>query len=201
LEGGDGLKAPPENPLQQPLQPDAALAELLTHRAKFLRFLGARVGEPAAEDILQSAFIRAVEKGNQIQHAESVTAWFYRLLRNAITDHYRREAARNRAHELSLSETPVAYEHELQANICQCVGDVMQSLKDDYRVALERVDMAGDSIGDFAIAHGTTPNNVSVRLHRARKAAAKKLTQVCGACAEHKCLDCTCKKSRARASA
>ncbi len=92
-----------------------------------------------------------------------------------------------------MREAPVSYEHELEENVCQCVGEVMKSLKDDYRVALERVDMAGDSIADFATSQGTTANNASVRLHRARKAAAKKLTQVCGACAEHKCLDCTCK--------
>ncbi len=51
---------------EQPIVPDATLAQILSQRAKFLRFLAARVGEPAAEDILQSAFIRAVEKGDQI---------------------------------------------------------------------------------------------------------------------------------------
>ena len=188
------MNASPNSLPEQPLEGDAALAQLLSQRAKFLRFLAARVGEPAAEDILQSAYIRAVEKRYQILSSESVVAWFYRLLRNAITDHYRRDAARYRAHEQFVSEAPISYEHELEANVCQCVGDVMQSLKDDYRVALERVDLAGDSIADFAISQGTTPNNASVRLHRARKAAAKKLTQVCGACAEHKCLDCTCKR-------
>lgn len=188
------MNAPPNSIPDQPLKSDTALAQILGQRAKFLRFLAARVGEPAAEDILQSAYIRAVEKGGQIQNSESVVAWFYRLLRNAITDQHRRDAARDRAHEQFVSEAPVSYEHELEANVCQCVGDVMQSLKDDYRAALERVDLAGESIGDYAASQGTTPGNASVRLHRARKAAAKKLTQVCGACAEHKCLDCTCKR-------
>ena len=31
---------------------------------------------------------------------------------------------------------------------------------------------------------------------KARRAVAKKLTTVCGACAEHKCLDCTCRRSQ-----
>ncbi|MHB1698630.1 MAG: RNA polymerase sigma factor [Acidobacteriaceae bacterium] len=170
------------------------MSELLSHRAKFLGFLLSRVDEGAAEDILQSAYIRALEKGGQIKKSESVVAWFYRILRNAIVDHFRRDAARNRAHEQNAAEVPISYEAEVEANLCKCVEGVIRTLNEDYRKALERVDLGGESVADFARSEGTTPNNASVRLHRARKAAAKKLTQVCGACAKHMCLDCTCKR-------
>ena len=176
-------------------KPSALLAQLLEHRAEFLGFLTRRVGDPAAaEDILQAAYTKALEKGEQIQNTESVVAWFYRILRNALVDHYRRNAARTRAHDQFVAEAPLSYETEDEANLCACVGGVVQTLKPEYRTALERIDLGGESIADFAQAEGTTPNNASVRLHRARRAAAKKLTQVCGACADHKCLDCTCKR-------
>ena len=176
-------------------EPSALLAQLLEHRAEFLGFLTRRVGDPAAaEDILQAAYTKALEKGEQIQNTESVVAWFYRMLRNALVDHYRRNAARTRAHDQFVAEAPLSYEIEDEANLCACVGGVVQTLKPEYRTALERIDLGGESIADFAQAEGTTPNNVSVRLHRARRAAAKKLTQVCGACADHKCLDCTFKR-------
>ena len=43
---------------------DPLLNELLDHRAKFLAFLVARVSDPAtAEDILQAAYTRTLEKG------------------------------------------------------------------------------------------------------------------------------------------
>ncbi len=176
-------------------EPSALLAELLEHRAEFLGFLTRRVGDPAAaEDILQAAYTKALEKGEQIQNTESVVAWFYRMLRNALVDHYRRNAARTRAHDQFVAEAPLSYETEDEANLCACVGGVVKTLKPEYRAALERIDLGGESIADFAQAEGTTPNNASVRLHRARRAAAKKLTQVCGACADHNCLDCTCKR-------
>lgn len=176
-------------------EPSALLAQLLEHRAEFLGFLTRRVGDPAAaEDILQAAYTKALEKGEQIQNTESVVAWFYRMLRNALVDHYRRNAARTRAQDQFVAEAPLSYETEDEANLCACVGGVVQTLKPEYRTALERIDLGGESIADFAQAEGTTPNNASVRLHRARRAAAKKLTQVCGACADHKCLDCTCKR-------
>ena len=174
---------------------DPLLTELLDHRAKFLVFLAARVSDPAtAEDILQAAYTRTLEKGSQIHKTESIVAWFYRILRNAVIDHYRRAAASGRALEGLSAETPDSYEMEHQANLCTCVKGVVQTLKPEYRLALERMDLGDESIADFARAEHTTPNNVSVRLHRARRAASKKLIQVCGSCANHKCLDCSCKR-------
>jgi len=43
---------------------------------------------------------------------------------------------------------------------------------------------------------GITVANAYVRLHRARRALLEGLRRVCGACLEHGCLDCTCRKSR-----
>ena len=40
-------------------------------------------------EILQSAFVTGIEKQKTIQDGESVVAWFYRVLRNAVIDHYR----------------------------------------------------------------------------------------------------------------
>jgi len=169
--------------------------QLLGQRMAFLRFLAARVGPEAAEDILQSCYLKLVEKRPQIEKDESVISWFYTVLRHATIDYYRRNASRNRAHEQFAAEAPVSYETEIKANICQCLSGVLDTLKGDYRTALQAVDLDGRSVVEYAKAEGTSPNNAGVRLHRARKAAAKRLTQVCGACAEHKCLDCTCRKA------
>ncbi len=169
--------------------------QLLEQRSAFLRFLATKVGPAAAEDILQSCYLKLIEKGPQLQEDESVVSWFYTVLRHATIDYYRRNATRDRAHEQFAAEAPVSYETEVKANICQCLRGVLETLKAEYRDALQAVDVNGQSVAEYANAEGTTPNNVGVRLHRARKAAAKRLTQVCGACAEQKCLDCTCRKS------
>src|SRR5450759_4025101 len=87
---------------------------ITAQHAKFLSFLSARVEDRAtAEDILQSAYLKAVEHGSEIRDDESTVAWFYRILRNAITDHYRRRAARTSAHEAFAAETPISYEAEV----------------------------------------------------------------------------------------
>jgi RNA polymerase sigma-70 factor (ECF subfamily) len=170
---------------------------IAAQHAKFLSFLSARVEDKAAaEDILQSAYLKAVEHGSEIRDDESTVAWFYRVLRNAITDHYRRRVARTSAQEAFAAEAPVSYEADVKQTVCACIGDVIHDLKSEYRTAIEQVDLGGMTVEAFARSQQTSANNASVRLHRARKAVAKKLTTVCGACAEHKCLDCTCRRSQ-----
>ncbi len=165
--------------------------------ARFLRFLILRVGDQAAaEDILHSAYVKALERDHQLRADESIVAWFYRILRNSLIDYYRRSAARDHAHQRYAAEVPDSYEHELQEQSCACVGDLVTGLKSEYREAIERIDLREESVEDFARDQGITTNNASVRLHRARKALASKLIQVCGICVRHNCVDCTCHRTK-----
>ncbi len=178
-------------------QHEDVLGRVMEQHGRFLSFLAARVEDSAAaEDILQSAYLKAIERGSEIRDTESTVAWFYRILRHAVADHYRRRSARVSAHDRLAAETPLSYEMELQQTVCACIGDVVRDLKSEYRTVIEEVDLGGASVQAFARSHATSPNNASVRLHRARQAVAKKLSTVCGACAEHRCLDCTCRRSQ-----
>jgi RNA polymerase sigma factor (sigma-70 family) len=170
------------------------IERVTAQRENFLRFLSSRVEDEAtAEDILQGAYLKAVERGSEIRDEESTVAWFYRILRNAVTDHYRRRASKTKALETFSKEAPDSYEPEVKPTVCECIGDVIGDLKPEYRTAIEQVDLEEIPVEKFAQSEQISPNNASVRLHRARKALAKHLTTVCGACAEHKCLDCTCR--------
>lgn len=164
---------------------------------KFLRFLSSRVADPAAaEDILQSAYIKAMENVGDLRASENVIAWFYRILRNSLIDYYRRNATRSAAFERLAAELPASYETELKNQVCTCVTELVQDLKPEYREAVERIDLADEPVVTFAAERRITANNATVRLHRARKALATRLAQTCGVCAEHKCMDCTCRHSR-----
>src|SRR6185503_17320773 len=84
---------------------------LENHRA-FLRYLERRVGDRAlAEDILQEAFAKVVERPEQAPIDEAIVPWFYRTLRNAAVDQFRRRGAADRAYgalarELETHEAP-----------------------------------------------------------------------------------------------
>lgn len=175
------------------------IAVLVENHRRFLKFLEARVGtRAAAEDILQSAFVKGVEKSGGLRDGESAIAWFYRLLRNAIVDHHRRRAAEARALDRESIEAAAVGDggQDLDQIICQCVEDLIPTLKPEYAAILTRVDLDGRPVPAAALELGITANHAGVRLHRARLALRGLLKRSCGACTEHGCLDCTCVKSQ-----
>lgn len=182
--------------------PSADVANRLveSHR-QFLAFLERRLGDRAlAEDILQDAFVKSLEKAESLRDDESAVAWFYRLLRNAIVDHYRRGSVRSRALELLAGEMKDAVEPppEIRGAICSCVGELAANLKPEYAEAIRRVEVDHVPVQVFAGEAGITPNNAAVRVFRAREALRKQVHASCRTCAEHGCLDCTCSKPGAK---
>jgi RNA polymerase sigma-70 factor (ECF subfamily) len=174
------------------------LEKLVASRQQFLAFLRNRVGSPEiAEDILQTAFVKSLEKGGAVRDEESVIAWFYRMLRNAVIDHYRQRGSSAQALESLAQEMQGHQEPDIsfKGEICRCVTGMLTTLKPEYRHALERVDVHDGSLADLANEAGITANNAAVRIHRARQALRKQVSATCGPCAVHGCVDCSCKIS------
>src|SRR5579871_2563816 len=102
-----------------PTSAKVRVERLIASRQQFLGFLTQRLRDSAtAEDILQSAYFKAIEHGQEIRDDDSTVAWFYRLLRNALIDHYRRSEVRYKADAQYASEIPLTYETELKATVC-----------------------------------------------------------------------------------
>lgn len=175
--------------------------QLVDNHRQFLSFLERRLGDRAlAEDILQDAFVKSLQKGQDVRDETSSLAWFYRMLRNAVIDHYRRSDVRGRALEGLAREMEGAAEPppELRDEICGCIARLASTLKPEYETAIRRIDLDGAAVQDFAAEAGITPNNASVRVFRARDALRKQVKTSCGTCAEHGCLECSCGKSSVR---
>ncbi len=174
---------------------DIAAALVANHR-EFLAFVEKRVGNRAiAEEILQDAFVRSIDKLDSVR--ETAVGWFYRVLRNAIIDHYRRNAAAARRDEAYAREAE-PHDEELERVVCKCVGQLADTLKPEYAAALKRVEVDGVSVKDYADEAGISSNNAGVRIFRAREALRKQVARACGTCATHGCIDCSCEASAAR---
>ena len=178
------------------LSPEA-IAQLVKGHREFLAFLERRVESRAvAEDILQAAFTRGLERGGDVKD-EKVVAWFYRVLRNAVIDHYRQRSTTARVTEAWARKFPDVQEPEaeLRQEICRCVSSLLDTLKPEYRDALRIVDLQERKLKDLAEQSGITPDNAAVRVHRARAALRRRIEQACGTCSVHGCLDCSCEAS------
>jgi RNA polymerase sigma-70 factor (ECF subfamily) len=186
------------NGLVDAAERDAPLALLIENHRAFLRYLEGRVGDRAlAEDILQEAFAKVVTRPEQAPDDEGIVPWFYRTLRNAAVDQFRRRGAANRAYEAFAREleTHDAATDEIEGEICACVSRLARTLKPEYAEALQVIEVGGTPVKAFAEQRGLSPGNAAVRVFRAREALKKRVTQSCGACAEHGCLNCTCKRA------
>lgn len=165
------------------------------HRA-FLRFLERRVGDRGlAEDLLQDAFTRNLDRLSDVPD-EGLVPWFYRVLRNAAIDRHRRKGAEERAlaaftQELADAAQPA---EDVHREICACVGRLASTLKPEYAEVLRAVDVEDTPVKAFAETAGLTTSNAGVRLFRAREALRKQVAASCGTCAEHGCVDCSCGK-------
>ncbi|MBN8614869.1 MAG: sigma-70 family RNA polymerase sigma factor [Deltaproteobacteria bacterium] len=177
--------------------PEIAAVLVENHRA-FLGFLERRVGSRAiAEDILQDAFVRSIDKVAALRDQEVMVPWFYRVLRNAVVDHQRRRGAASRA----LADFAVELETgqagtETHGAVCACVARLTETLKPEYADALRRIEIDGVPVKDYAAEAGITANHAGVRVFRARDALRKSVQRSCGTCATHGCVDCTCGRER-----
>ncbi len=170
---------------------------LVENHREFLRFLERRVGRrEVAEDILQEAFARGLDKLATVRDGEAVVPWFYRTLRNATVDHYRRlkvadNALAQFATEIEQSEEP---SETFRDEACRCVARLAETLKPEYADALRRIEVDGVAVKDFAEERGISQSNAAVRIFRAREALRRQVAASCGTCAEHGCVACTCSK-------
>jgi RNA polymerase sigma factor (sigma-70 family) len=175
------------------------MQRLLEHQQAFRGFLARRIDDQAmAEDLLQQSLMKALHHHHTLKNEDSAVAWFYRILRHAVIDYYRakdaeaRRGARFEQDAAVLEETLAPPPDEVKAVVCSCLNRLLSALRPAYAELLQRVDLGEESLQSVAKELKITPNNATVRLHRARQALRESLEQACGICSKHGCLNCTC---------
>jgi RNA polymerase sigma-70 factor (ECF subfamily) len=120
------------------------------------------------------------------------------VLKTTIADHYRQRAAVRRA-EVEVDEARIASVpdvEEIFTTICTCFYRLLPTLRPAYADVLRRIDLQGKSREKVAASLGTTVNNLTVRLHRARSALRRRLQQTCLTCPIHGFFRCRCEYAR-----
>jgi len=161
---------------------------ILKNLRTFVGFARQRVGDAhLAEDMVQESLVKALAADRKPAGEEDTIAWFYRILRRTIIDLCRRNDARSRALDRFERELPQAPTDDDER--------LLPSVPEQYRELLQQIDLEGKAPAEVAAALGVTKNNLTVRLHHARKHLREMLSRNCRACSKHGCLDCTCGES------
>jgi RNA polymerase sigma-70 factor (ECF subfamily) len=177
---------------------DAAVRRTLVEsRRDMLAFLRRRLGNgEEAEEVLQRFSLRALERASDLRDTRTVRGWLGRILASTIVDHQRR-AVRRRRREVSVEQIDIeslAVEPDVETDgaVCTCLYKLLPTLKPDYSEVIWRADILGEPRDRIAASLGTTLNNVTVRIHRGRRALKQRLEEMCLTCPVHGFLDCRC---------
>jgi len=154
-----------------------------------MKFCGERED---AKDVLQDTLLQAYRSLRDLEHAEAMTSWLYRVAANACLMR-RRKGKFQPEREMSLEELlpgpgedprvqipdPAALPHddavraEIKTRVQKAIGDLPPA----YRIVLIMRDMEQLSTKEVADALGLEISAVKMRLHRARLMVRKTLEE------------------------
>lgn len=178
---------------------DAAVQKALVEaRQQILSFLQQRLpNRDDAEEVLQRFTLRALERASQLRDVQTVRGWLGRILATTLVD-YQRNISRRERREIHVDEAEIENlpaDAELDTAICNCLYRLLPTLKPEYADIVWRADILEEPRDRLAASLGTSLNNLTVRLHRGRRALRKRLEQMCRTCPVHGFLDCHCETS------
>jgi RNA polymerase sigma-70 factor (ECF subfamily) len=144
-----------------------------------------------AEDLLQETYLKAYRAYGSFEQGTNLKAWLYRILTNTFINSYR--AKRRRPDETDLEELEDFYlfrhlggleaaaagrsaeDEVLESFTDDEVKEAVESLPENFRIAVLLADVEGFSYKEIADITGVPIGTVMSRLHRGRRALQKAL--------------------------
>ena len=125
------------------------------------------------EDIVQDVFLKVHEKVGQLKESVKLVGWIFQITRNAITDHFRRQAKSINSYDLDWDS------EKLSLNDCvhSCLHDMLATLPEKYRQALELTEL--QNVSQLALAErlGISYSGAKSRVQRARQMLKEKMDE------------------------
>ncbi len=185
---------------KRPSIEEAVTLSLREGHSEFLRFLSRRTRSiEEAEDILQDFYLKAIRSARTIKDPGALKGWLAQVLRRTLADYYRRASVRKAAlQRLEVSEgSAMLVDDDADRAVCNCLYRILPAMPSEYSQLLWQIDLLGQSRSRVAKRLGISPNNLGVRLHRARRALRQALMRFCTTCPTHGFLNCACEQSPA----
>jgi RNA polymerase sigma-70 factor (ECF subfamily) len=145
------------------------------------RFIRRKVSDDhVAEDLLQETFVRVHKSIGTLHVADRLSGWVYRIAGNVIFDHHRK--ARNSTVALADVDPADDFDDSLSPLRCHGAGwlnEMIRSLPESYREAIELAEIEGQSQQEVADRLGLSLSGAKSRIQRGRSMLKGILEQCC----------------------
>ena len=146
-------------------------------RGDLFEFIRRRVRDDAvAEDVLQDAFERIHRGIDELSDERRVAAWVHAIVRNLITDHYRKERP---TEELDERAEEAREDNRDNRLIGTCLLSMIEELPETYGVPVRMVEVEGLSQVELAARLGLSPSGAKSRVQRGREMLRRALARCC----------------------
>lgn len=124
-----------------------------------------------ADDIIQDVFLKVHSKLGQLKESDKLVGWIFQIARNTITDYFRSKGK-------SVSSMDIDWETEnksLNDCVSTCLQDMMATLPEKYRHALELTELKNLSQLELARELNISYSGAKSRVQRARQMLKEKM--------------------------
>lgn len=153
-----------------------------THLSSDLRrFIRRRVSDDhVADDLLQETFVRVHRNIGTLKEEDRLAAWVYQIARNVIHDHHRKATSAT----VALADVDPVDGCDDQMTQLRCRGagwldEMIRSLPDGYRDAVQLAEIDGHSQQEVADRLGLSLSGAKSRIQRGRSMLKGVLDQCC----------------------
>ena len=144
-----------------------------------------------ADDVLQTALVKALTTGSQPKSESKIVPWFKTILKNTALDVLRKQKSVQEKEQQAMMER-VVYSDEFESSACSCVLGLLGRLSTEDQLLLKKLDIEDVSLKELEKSTGISKSTLKVRRHRARKRLKNVVMDVCNVGSAQECDDCDC---------
>jgi RNA polymerase sigma-70 factor (ECF subfamily) len=125
--------------------------------------------DDVANDVVQEAFVRVIERSDRYDPNRPFKAWFLQIVRNLSIDHLRRRRGVVGSEPLEYIPVHADFGALERRELAQRIQEVMATLPEKYRELIRLRDVEGYGSDEIAQIIGVDYGTTRWRIHQARK--------------------------------